>query len=151
MRQAPVLEERRDYTVRLSNGKERILWNQNGSIIRPSATTPTAGHGKTLDLAIIDEAFAHTDLRVDQSFGPPMLTRPEPQTWIVSTAGTWESVYFNAKRAAGRGRSKPVRNHPTVRLLRMVRRGRRRPVGPGRVAANPPSPGLHDHRRSLAV
>lgn len=96
------LVEGRDYRVRLSNGHERVLWTQNGSILRPSATTPNAGHGKVLDLAIVDEAFAHRDLRIDQSFGPPMITRPEPQLWIVSTAGTWESVYFNTKRAAGR-------------------------------------------------
>lgn len=102
LRQAPILKEHRDFTVRLANGKERIFWKPNRSIIRPSSTTPTAGHGKTLDIACIDEAFAHTDLRADQSFGPPMLTRPEPQTWITSTAGTWESVFFNAKRAAGR-------------------------------------------------
>lgn len=102
LRNTPGLKEGRDFTARLGNGKERIYWKKNRSIIRPSATTPTAGHGKTLDLAAIDEAFAHTDLRADQSFGPPMLTRPEPQTWITSTAGTWESVFFNAKRKAGR-------------------------------------------------
>ena len=96
-----VFQRGRDYKVRLSNGAERIRFS-NSSIWRISSTTDTAGHGKTLDLAVIDEAFSHTDFRVDQSFDAPMITRPEPQLWVVSTAGTSKSIYLNARREAGR-------------------------------------------------
>lgn len=96
------LREDRDFTVRLSNGTERIRFNRTGSIWRISSTTDTAGHGKTLDLAVIDEAFSHTDTRVDSGFSTPMITRAEPQLWVVSTAGTWESRYLNGRRKRGR-------------------------------------------------
>lgn len=98
---SPVFKRGRDYSVRLSNGSERIRFS-NASIWRISSTTDTAGHGKTLDLAVIDEAFSHQDFRVDQSFRAPMITRPEPQMWVVSTAGTSKSAFLNARRMAGR-------------------------------------------------
>lgn len=74
------------FTVRKSNGSESITWS-NGSRIRTVANTPQAGHGLTLDLAVIDEAFAHRDLTVVTALSPATITRPDPQTWIVSTVG----------------------------------------------------------------
>src|SRR5207344_2739847 len=38
----------------------------------------------------------------EQSMGPAMLTRPEPQMWIVSTAGDASSTWFKSKIEAGR-------------------------------------------------
>lgn len=101
LRNASGIREGRDFTVRLSNGSERLRF-ANGSIWRISATMSSSGHGKTLDLAVIDEAFSHQDTRIDQSFSTPMITRPQPQLWVVSTAGTWESLYLNQRREAGR-------------------------------------------------
>jgi phage terminase large subunit-like protein len=51
---------------------------------------------------IVDEAWVHTDSRVEQAVRPTMATRPRAMIWTVSTAGTWRSVWFKAKLAAGR-------------------------------------------------
>lgn len=88
---------------RKRTGAEAFVWN-NGSIDALPAPTAKAGHGKTLDLGFIDEAFAQTDDRLEQAFRPAMVTRPQPQLWIVSTAGTAESKYLRAKVQAGRAR-----------------------------------------------
>lgn len=90
--------------VRKTNGSEAIRW-QNGSIWSLLATTETAGHGAQLDLGVIDEAFALTDDRLEQAMKPAMITRPQPQLWIVSTAGTNASLYLNEKIDDGRERS----------------------------------------------
>lgn len=75
---------------------------RNGSYFEISATTEKAGHGKTVDLAIIDEAFALTDHRLEQAFKPAMITRRSAQLWVVSTAGTGDSIYLNGKVDRGR-------------------------------------------------
>lgn len=87
--------------VRKTNGSEAVLFH-NGSIQTLMASTSSAGHGKTLDLGIVDEAFAQPDDRLEQAMKPAMITRPEPQMWIVSTAGTPESTWFRSKVDGGR-------------------------------------------------
>jgi len=74
------------YKVRRSNGSEAIRW-ANGSQITTVANTDEAGHGLTLDLACLDEAFSHDDLTVVTALEPTTVTRPDPQLWIVSTVG----------------------------------------------------------------
>ena len=91
------------FRVRKTLGMEAILWN-NGSQHGIEATTEKAGHGDTLDLGFIDEAFAQTDARTEQAMKPAMITRPQPQLWIVSTAGTAASVYLREKVDQGRVR-----------------------------------------------
>jgi phage terminase large subunit-like protein len=91
------------FRPRKAPGNEAFVWT-NGSIHGLAAPTKKSGHGPTLDLGFMDEAFAHTDDRLEQAFRPAMITRPQPQLWIVSTAGTAESVYLRAKVAAGRSR-----------------------------------------------
>jgi phage terminase large subunit-like protein len=98
-------------TPRLASGEEAILW-KNGSRHGISSNTEKAGHGGTLDLAFVDEAFAQVDDRLDQAFSPAMITRPQPQAWIVSTAGTVDSTYLNEKVAAGR----EAADDPTSRM-----------------------------------
>lgn len=95
---------RRLYTVRKSNGAEAVRW-RNGSMHGITSTTEKAGHGETLDLGVIDEAFAHEDDRLEQGLRPTMITRPQPQLWIVSTAGSAKSTYLRGKVDAGRLRS----------------------------------------------
>jgi hypothetical protein len=74
------------WKARRSNGSEGIRWS-NGSQITTVANTDEAGHGLTLDLAVIDEAFSHPDLTVVTALEPTTITRPDPQVWIVSTIG----------------------------------------------------------------
>lgn len=89
------------FTVRKSNGSEAIKW-ANGSLQGITSTTEKAGHGETVDLSFIDEAFSLPDDRLEQALRPAMITRPQPQMWIVSTAGTEESHFLNAKQERGR-------------------------------------------------
>lgn len=90
------------YKIRKTNGDEAIRW-RNGSRHGITSNTETAGHGDTLDDGTIDEAFAHEDSRMEQAFSPAMITRPQPQQWVVSTAGTKAKSHFlNGKRARGR-------------------------------------------------
>jgi hypothetical protein len=91
------------FRVRKSNGSEAIHW-RNGSAHGITSSTEKAGHGDTLDLAVLDEAFAHEDARLEQGLRPTMITRPQPQLWVVSTAGKRKSVYLRGKVDAGRRR-----------------------------------------------
>ena len=91
---------------RKSAGNEAFLW-RNGSQHGIMAVTKKSGHGPTVDLAFIDEAFAQVDARLEQACKPSMITRPQPQFWVVSTAGDLTSSFLRAKVDAGRkGRSK---------------------------------------------
>lgn len=88
--------------VRLTNGSEAVKF-ANGSMWNITAPTETAGHGQTIDLGFIDEAFSQQDARVEQALSPAMITRPQPQLWIVSTAGTPDrSTYLWGKVESGR-------------------------------------------------
>lgn len=91
------------FKVRYGMGTEQITWN-NGS--RHSLTAPTekAGHGETIDMATIDEAFAQEDNRLEQALRPAMVTRPQPQLYVISTAGTGKSLYLKRKVELGRAR-----------------------------------------------
>jgi hypothetical protein len=91
------------YTTRRSNGSEAIRW-RTGSRHQITASGEKSGHGFTLDLGVIDEAFAQVDDRLVQAFRPAMLTRPMAQLWIVSTAGTDESTFLRERVEDGRAR-----------------------------------------------
>ena len=92
---------RHQFEVRKQIGQESIRWN-NGSLHGITSATEKSGHGSTLDLAVLDEAFAHEDARLEQALKPSMVTRPEPQMWIVSTAGAGRSAFLRGKVDAGR-------------------------------------------------
>lgn len=79
------------FRTRLTNGHEALRF-RNGSHVGLVATTKKAGHGGTLDMVLLDEAFAHPDARLEQALRPAMITRTHPgsQLWVVSTAGTPE-------------------------------------------------------------
>jgi hypothetical protein len=91
------------FRVRKTTGNEAIMW-RNGSRHGIDASTDKAGHGPTIDLGILDEAFAHADSRVEQGLKPSMVTRPGAQLLILSTAGDLKSLYLRGKINAGRTR-----------------------------------------------
>lgn len=101
----PVLDDARAmrgrYTVRKANGSEGIRF-AGGSRLGLIAGTKRSGHGPTLDLGLLDEAFAQRDDRIEQAMKPTMITRPSPQYWVVSTAGDDDSTYLNRKIESGR-------------------------------------------------
>ena len=95
---------------RWAAGSEAVRF-VNRSVLRIESLTKTAGHGDTLDEAAIDEAFAHTDNRIEQNVSPTMITVQGAQKGILSAAGSPESVFLNGKMARGIEQSKAgVRN-----------------------------------------
>jgi len=87
--------------VRRVNGSEGIVF-RGGSRLDVLASSKASGHGRTLDLAVIDEAFDDVDDRREQAILPAMVTKRDAQLLIVSTMGTDESVYLNRKVDQGR-------------------------------------------------
>lgn len=90
-------------SIRKQAGSEATLW-RNGSIQSLMSTTRKSGHGRTVDLGVIDEAFAQVDDRLEQAVRYAMRTRPESQLWLVSTMGPDDGSadWFHGWADAGR-------------------------------------------------
>lgn len=73
----------------------------NGSILTLLSTEESAGHGETFDLAVLDECWALT-AAVEQAVRPALVTRPNGQLWMLSTAGTDRSAWWRSRVEAGR-------------------------------------------------
>lgn len=88
--------------IHRGNGAEHIRF-VNGSRFGLESSTEKAGHGSVLDEAYLDEAFVHQDYRLEQAFGPAMITRVNKQLVWLSTAG-WlgGSPYLEEQVQAGR-------------------------------------------------
>lgn len=89
---------------RMGSGSEALLF-ANGSMLGLVSGTETSGHGDTLALAVIDEAWSQSDSRLEQAMRPAMMTVAGAQLWIVSCAGKETSSYFRGKVADGRSRA----------------------------------------------
>jgi phage terminase large subunit-like protein len=74
----------------------------NRSVCRVISTDEAAGHGSTIDGAVLDEAWAYPDASAEQAARPAMVTRPQGQLWVLSTAGTSRSTYWHGKVDVGR-------------------------------------------------
>lgn len=98
---APIIDEANGGKIRRKNGEEGINF-VGGSILDVISSGEAAGHGRTLDLGIIDEAFDDTDDRREQAMIPAMATRRMAQLIVASTMGTDKSTYLNRKVDAGR-------------------------------------------------
>lgn len=82
-------------------GNEHVLF-KSGSRIMVLSTQADSGHGKVLDVAVLDEFFADIDNRREQAVRPAQITKPYAQTWGLSTAGTAASVPLLQKVEMGR-------------------------------------------------
>lgn len=78
-----------------------VEW-KNGSVIQAFSNSPQAGHGPSLNMAVMDEAFADEDFRREQALSPTMVTKADAQTVVISTAGTDKSVFLRRKVDNGR-------------------------------------------------
>jgi phage terminase large subunit-like protein len=85
-----------------SNGSEALTLRATGGRLVIPSSSERGGHGYSLDLAIVDEAWAMRDYRVPQAITPTQIARPDPQLWVVSTAGTSESLWLRELVEAGR-------------------------------------------------
>ncbi len=99
IRRSPGL--RKIIDIRKGYGSEAFLF-ANGSMIMLASGTETSDHGDTLDLAVIDEAWAQRDDTIEQAVKPAMMTRDHAQLVVVSTAGNEQSSYFRGKVEDGR-------------------------------------------------
>ena len=86
-------------------GSEEITM-ANGSGYLPVAPSPAAGHGLTLDLAYVDEAWRIEDERLSQGMEPALMVR-HGQLWVVSTAGHDRSVWLRRLVEQGRAGTNP--------------------------------------------
>jgi len=84
-----------------TNGGEAILF-KGGSRISTVASSESAGHGKTIGLGVVDEAFDDVDNRREQALTPAMRTVRDAQLIVASTMGTDASIYLNGRVDAGR-------------------------------------------------
>lgn len=67
-----------------------------------TSTSKSAGHGQSMDLAVLDEAHAYRDSSREAAVVPAMRARPDAQLWVVSTAGDELSEYFRSRVEMGR-------------------------------------------------
>lgn len=86
----------------LRGAAETAIEFRGGSRLEVLASAEEAGHGRTIDQGVIDEAFADEDDRREQAILPAMATRPDAQLFVFSTMGTQRSTYLNRKVATGR-------------------------------------------------
>lgn len=84
-----------------SSGLEMVQWT-TGSRLTPSSNSPSAGHGLTIHVAILDEMFEDTDNRREQSLTPAQITIDDAQAWLMSTMGDDRSVVWASKVDMGR-------------------------------------------------
>ena len=80
---------------------------RNGSSYGISAPSIRAGHGLTLNLGFVDEAWAIPDDRLAQGISPALMVR-RGQLWIISTAGTAESSWLRSYVDRGRAGTDPT-------------------------------------------
>ena len=80
---------------------------KSGSGFRLISGAAHAGHGGTMGLAVVDEAWAFRDETKEQALLPSLNTVRDAQFWAVSTAGDETSIWLSQKVEAGRDR---VRN-----------------------------------------
>lgn len=88
-----------------SKGSESLEYLRSRSKIQPFAPTPTAVHGDSLSLGLIDEAWAFDEVSgtaLTAAIAPTFLTKVDSQLWIVSTKGTAKSSYLNSLIERGR-------------------------------------------------
>ena len=88
-------------TLIRTTSNEGLKWD-NGSLHHIAAPSWKAGHGGSIDLVHIDEAFVLENDDVEQGVKPTQITRKSPQMWVTSAAGTTRSAYLRQKVDVGR-------------------------------------------------
>jgi hypothetical protein len=81
-------------TPTTSNGKEILEWD-TGSTEVPLSGSEGSGHGDTLNLGVVTEAFAHKDDRYMLTMRPAMNNDPNAQLLVESTQGNAQSIWLN--------------------------------------------------------
>jgi len=85
-----------------ANGKEAIILRNGHRLKFKARTISGSGRGFSGDLLVLDEAMLLPEQALDAML-PTLVTRPNPQTWFTSSAGTSDSAAL--WRIVKRGRS----------------------------------------------
>jgi len=111
---------RRDFHARLQRNEQVMMW-RNGSSWSPASTTgKTSGTGDSLDMPVIDEAWAQASFRTELGLLPAMMTRLWRQMWVLSmipglsraAPGSWP--YLAHKRQVGQAQVEAGVRHGTA-------------------------------------
>ena len=97
---APILEAKLGAQVSRSYGRQELTM-PDGSLWIVRAATPQAGHGYSIDLCVVDEAWSVSEECVDEGFSPAQIARPNPMLAMFSTAGTSASTLMLKWREQG--------------------------------------------------
>lgn len=97
---APVLEEKHGAIVKWSYGRNELKM-RNGSTWLVRAATPSAGHGRSPDLVVIDELWDVSEETADNGLMPAQRARRYPLLAMWSTAGTESSRLMQRWRQQG--------------------------------------------------
>jgi hypothetical protein len=87
----------------------------------------------------VDEAWARVDNKLETGLSPTMITRPQPQLGVVSTAGTVASTWLRGKVDAGR-------EQPDGRGTAYFEWSAPADADPGHLVGLHPVPGQYGHR-----
>jgi phage terminase large subunit-like protein len=97
LRRSPLRDR---FTVTKGTGSESLEC-VNGSVLLLLSGDEASGHGDSIDLAFLDEAWSLSEAS-EQAVRPAMAARSAGQLWVMSTAGTSRSAYWRSKVDAGR-------------------------------------------------
>ena len=78
-------------SVLTANGKESITLNNGNRLKFKARTISGSGRGFSADLLVLDESMLLPEQALDAML-PTLITRPNPQTWFTSSAGTADSA-----------------------------------------------------------
>lgn len=92
------------FSVSRGTGSEALECS-NGSVFLLLSGDEASGHGDSIDLAFLDEAWSLSESS-EQAVRPAMASRSAAQLWVYSTAGTSRSVFWRSKVEAGREAAK---------------------------------------------
>lgn len=98
---APVLEERHGAIAKWSYGRNEVRVPSSGSTWLVRAATPSAGHGRSPDLVVIDELWDVSEETADNGLMPAQRARKYPLLSMWSTAGTESSRLMQRWRQQG--------------------------------------------------
>lgn len=85
-----------------NNGQEELLLDTGSRFVIVTPNADRAGRALSIDLAIVDEAFAQRSMAVVGAIGGAMAARSHAQLWIVSNAGNRDSRLFRHYTETGR-------------------------------------------------
>jgi hypothetical protein len=85
-----------------TNHREMLVMHNGSRYLPVTPSGKKAARSMSVDLAVIDEAHAHPTLAVVGALQPTMVARPHAQLWVLSNAGTLDSVLWRHYTDIGR-------------------------------------------------